>query len=355
MNHFLHGDSLADARDPASPCRTAPRRSAAPGGPASPTSATVSVCIVNWNCRELLRACLRSLLDRADGIGVEIVVVDNASHDGAADMVAGEFPQVCLIRNASNTGFARANNQAARNARGDYLLFLNNDTRVTAGAIDRLSAYLEANPDAIMVAPRLRACDGRLQISHRRKPTVATFLHRTWLGRWAGLFRGAYRAYRRRTLASNETHNVEVLIGAAMMLRRQDFWDLGGWDEDFSFGGEDMELCHRAWLKGRVVYCPQAEVIHHGSVSTQANITFALPRIAAGFVQYFRKTGATPRELFVYKLIVTVDAPLQLVARSVQCLIRLATGRRRQAAKSWNAVKGTAAFLTCGLRKFWRS
>jgi N-acetylglucosaminyl-diphospho-decaprenol L-rhamnosyltransferase len=322
----------------------------------------VSVCIVNWHCRELLRACLRSLANAAaarfggdeESTHLELIVVDNGSTDGAADMVAREFPHVQLIRNSVNAGFARANNQAAAAAQGEYLFFLNNDTEVSAEAIDALLDYLEANPDAILVGPRLRGGDGRPQISHRRKPTVATFLHRTWLGRWAGLFRGGYRAYRRRTLAASVPTDVDVLLGAALMIRRADFDDLGGWDEDFAFGGEDMELCHRAWHKGRVVYCPQAEIVHQGSVSTQANIAFATPRIAAGFVQYFRKTGASPRELFWYKLLVTVDAPLQLVARSVQCLLRLATGRRLQACKSWNAVKGTLAFLTRGLGAFWR-
>src|SRR5947208_6580346 len=84
----------------------------------------VTVCIANWNCRDLLRACLESLHDREQGVAVETVVVDNASADGAADMVAEEFPEVVLVRNAVNAGFARANNQAARKARGRYLLFL---------------------------------------------------------------------------------------------------------------------------------------------------------------------------------------------------------------------------------------
>jgi N-acetylglucosaminyl-diphospho-decaprenol L-rhamnosyltransferase len=321
----------------------------------------VSVCIVNWHCRELLRACLASLTSAAVAFGrngvdtLEVIVVDNGSTDGAAEMAASEFPDVQIIRNGGNAGFARANNQAAAAATGDYLFFINNDTEVAAEAVEALVDSLDANPDAMLVGPRLRGRDGRPQISHRRKPTVSTFLHRTWLGRWAGLFRGGYREFRRRTLAASVPADVEVLIGAAVMMRRADFDDLGGWDEDFAFGGEDLELCHRAWHKGRVVFCPQAEIVHHGSVSTQANVVFATPRIAAGFVQYFRKTGASPRELFWYKLLVTLDAPLQLLARTVQCLLRLATGRTRQARKSWNAVRGTLAFLTRGLAAFWRA
>src|SRR5262245_27960898 len=147
----------------------------------------VSVCIANWNCRDLLRACLESLHDRPQGAAVETVVVDNGSADGAAEMVEREFPEVVLIRNAENVGFARANNQAARRARGRYLFFLNNDTVVPPGALRRLVDYAEAHPEVGMVGPRLRDGQGRVQVSYRRRPTMATLLHRTSLLRWTGL------------------------------------------------------------------------------------------------------------------------------------------------------------------------
>jgi GT2 family glycosyltransferase len=323
--------------------------------PARCLTATVSVCVVNWNCRELLRACLASLVDADHGVELEVIVVDNGSIDGAAAMAAWEFPQVRLIRNDDNRGFARANNQAARAASGDYLFFLNNDTQVAPGAIRTLVEYLAARPEAILVGPRLRAPDGRVQVSYRQRPTPATFLHRTWLFRVAGAWRGAYRAYRRMQCETNEPCDVDVLMGTAVLVRRGEFWDLGGWDEDFAFGGEDLELCHRAGLKGQIAYCPQAEITHVGSVSTRANVAFATPRIAAGFVQYFRKAGASPAELLLYKLVLTLDAPLQIVAKTVQFGLRWLTGRPREAKKSWDAVKGTAAFLFRGLGAFWRA
>src|SRR5207249_541570 len=115
----------------------------------------VTVCIANWNCRDLLRACLESLCDQPQGVRLEVAVVDNASTDGAADMVAREFPEVILCRNLANLGFARANNQAAQRASGRYLFFLNNDTLVPPGALGRLIDYALAHPEAGLIGPRL--------------------------------------------------------------------------------------------------------------------------------------------------------------------------------------------------------
>src|SRR5947209_516430 len=134
------------------PTRSRPRRPAdlQPAWVQSITDAgpiDVTVCIANWNCRELLRACLESLHDQPQGVRLETVVVDNGSHDGAAEMVARDFPEAILIRNGENRGFARANNQAAAQARGRYLFFLNNDTVVPAGALRRLIAYADAHPE----------------------------------------------------------------------------------------------------------------------------------------------------------------------------------------------------------------
>ena len=226
------------------------------GGSYQPALAPlVSVCIVNWNCREMLRNCLRSL-DQCQGVSLEVIVVDNGSSDGAADMVARDFPQVRLFRNLDNAGFARANNQAARAAKADLLFFLNNDTVVPADTVAELANFMQCEPRTIIVGPRLVDGEGKTQISYRRRPTVATFLHRTLLLRWTGILRRNYRNYRRDTrvcgtaLPSPPTrgdgYSVDVLMGAAPMVRREQFLELGAWDEDFGFGGEDLELCHRA-------------------------------------------------------------------------------------------------------------
>src|SRR5438067_1265345 len=152
----------------------------------------VSVCIVNWNGREMLADCLESLLRRPQGVRVEVIVVDNASTDGAPELVAAEFPEAVLVRNGWNAGFARANNQAAARARGRYLFFLNNDTLVPPLALKRLLDFAEAHPHVGMIGPRLRGGDGQFQASYRPRPTLGALLHRTLLLRPTGLLRRAY-------------------------------------------------------------------------------------------------------------------------------------------------------------------
>lgn len=317
----------------------------------------VSVCIVNWNCLGLLRNCLRSLFDQPQGVAFEVVVVDNGSCDGAPEMVAAEFPQVTLVCNAENRGYATACNQAAARSRGRFLLFLNNDTVVPAGTLRRLVAHAERDPSAGLFGPRLRDPAGRLQVSYRRRPTLAALLHKLALVRWTGLFRQAYSDYRRGAFdpAATEPHPVDVLLGPALFLSRAVFEEVGGWDEHYRFGVEDIDLSVRiARSCRRVVYLPDVEVIHHGRASSRLNVGYVTPGVMTGYVRFLRKSGSGRGAVFTYKLAVTLDAPVQLVVKTVEAMMRRLTGRRRAAARSWAAARGVAAFLTRELPRFWR-
>jgi len=315
----------------------------------------VSVCIANWNCREMLRECLHSLLRQEQGARLEVIVVDNASGDGAAGMVEAEFPEVVLVRNSTNAGFASASNRAAHLARGEFLFFLNNDTVVPANSLGRLLDYARAHPDAGMFGPRLRDSDGTFQISYRRQPSVGALLHRTLLLRWTGLFGRAYREYRRGGYDPHRAGPVDLLMGAAVLMPRAVFDDGGQWDEDFAFGGEDLELAARVGRRRAIHFVPDVEITHHGRVSSRLNIGFSTESVAIGYVQYLRKTGSSMAALSAYKLVVTLDAPVQLLAAGVQYLARQAVGRREKARKSLLAARGLAHFLTCSLPRFWRA
>jgi N-acetylglucosaminyl-diphospho-decaprenol L-rhamnosyltransferase len=315
----------------------------------------VSVCIANWNCRDLLRGCLESLQDQPQGVQLEVLVVDNASTDGAPEMITREFPEVVLIRNESNRGFSKANNQAAAKARGRYLFFLNNDTVVPPGTLRRLVDFADRHPEVGAVGPRLRDGAGCYQVSCRQQPTVAALLHKTILLRWTRLFKGAYRRHRRQAFDPNTVRNVDIVMGAAILLARTRFEACGGWDEDFAFGGEDLDLCTRVNRSAQVVYFPQAEIVHFGRVSSRLHNGFVSSQMAIGLVRYLRKTGCHRAALLGYKVAVTLDAPLQLVGKMLQGAWRRLLRHKKEANKSWLAARGVWHFLTRGLVTFWRA
>ncbi len=315
----------------------------------------VSVCVVNWNCRDHLEGCLRSLRSRLQKVRLEVIVVDNASTDGAVEMVARRFPRVRLIRNEANVGFARANNRAAAVARGRYLFFLNNDTVVPSGALRDLLDYAEAHPEAGLIGPRLCDARGRTQLSCRARPTVRALLHRTIPLRWTGLFRRAYRACRGRGQDLETTHAVEVLMGAALLMPRHVFAECGPWDESYTFGGEDIDLCDRVGRHYRVIYHPSVTVTHFGRVSSRRHIGFAHANTLVGHTRYLRRSGGSRPALWLYKAAVTLDAPLQWLGHAVQFLWRRLGGRSDRARQSLRALHGVGHFLRHGLWAFWRA
>jgi GT2 family glycosyltransferase len=315
----------------------------------------VSVCIANWNCCALLRACLQSLNSQLHGVQLETIVVDNGSTDGAADMVAREFPEVLLIRNDSNLGFAQASNQAAERARGRYLFFLNNDTIVPAGAVRRLLEFAEEHPEIGMLGPLLRDCHGWPQVSYRVHPTATTLLHRLSLFRWTGLLRQRYLRYRRRAFDPTTTRPVEILMGAALFMPQAVFFAAGRWDEHYQFGGEDLDLSFQVRRHMPIMYYPEVEIIHHGRMSTRQHIGHASTQIMIGLARYLRRTGCPGPVLAAYKLVVLLDTPVQLIEKYLQYLWRRLLGRKNKAQKSWLAFRGLWHFLTNGLGPFLRA
>jgi GT2 family glycosyltransferase len=334
------------ARAPSPPPATPPRRRR--------VRPDVSVCIVNWNCRHRLRACLRSLRVQLQKVRLEVIVVDNGSTDGAPEMVARNFPRVRLIRNAENGGFARANNQAAARARGRYLFFLNNDTVVPPGALRGLLDYADAHPEAGIVAPRLCGADGRPQTSCRLWPSPAALLHRTVLCRCTGLFRRAYRRWRWRGGDCTTTRPVEVLMGAALLVPRRVFAECGPWDEDYTFGGEDIDLCARVGRRHAVVYHPEVSIIHFGRLSSRRHAGYAYTHTVVGITRFLRKHDCGRFTLLAYKVALTADVPLQWLGHALQYLWRRVWGRRLRAAKSLRVLRSLGHFIRHGLVELWR-
>lgn len=324
-------------------------------GVARVADVAVSVCIANWNCRELLKACLQSLFDQPQGVTFEVIVADNGSTDGAAVMVAREFPQVRLIRNSTNRGFSTASNQAASVARGSLLFFLNNDTDLPPNTLKKLVRFFAENPHVGMAGPRLRGRDGHAQISYRRRPTLSALLHRTSLLRWTGLFRKAYYDYRRRDYHPEGVQAVEILMGAAVALPRETFQSCGGWDEHFRFGVEDIDLSTQVGKTKPVVFLGNVEITHYGREASRGNIRFAAPNVTVGYVRYLRKAGERPWKLTLYKMLMTLDAPLQLLGKLGQEMMRRLRGKTVKAGKSRLAAQGIWHFLRHELVRFWKA
>ena len=223
------------------------------------TAPDVSIIIVSWNTRDLLRDCLRAVEGSA-GTATEMIVVDNASSDGSATMVRAEFPGVRTIENPGNRGFAKACNQGLTVARGRYRMLLNSDTRVNPDALARLVAFMDAHPRAGACGPQLRHFDGTLQPSGRAFPTLlAAVIAITPVPMWVR--RVTADRFERRDYS--RACEVDELTGAALCLRGEALDQVGVLDEDFFFFGEDVDLCWRLHKAGwTVTYLPEALVLH---------------------------------------------------------------------------------------------
>jgi N-acetylglucosaminyl-diphospho-decaprenol L-rhamnosyltransferase len=248
----------------------------------------LSVVILNWNVRALLERCLTSI--RSARYAIEIVVVDNASTDGSVALVRGTYPQVTLIVNEVNRGFTGGNNQGLAAAQGRYALVLNPDTEIVGGALDRLVDYLEAHPQVGAVGPMLLNPDRSIQPSRRRFPTVLTgFFESTWLQGLAP--RGVLRRYYMEDVPANVVQEVDWLNGACTLFRRAALDQVGGYDEaNFFMYSEELDLCRRIKAAGwRIVYVPDAQVIHHAGKSSEQAVAARHIHFNTSKVRYFRK------------------------------------------------------------------
>jgi N-acetylglucosaminyl-diphospho-decaprenol L-rhamnosyltransferase len=231
----------------------------------------VSVVIVNYRVRDLLRECLRSLEHDLRKLRGEVWVVDNASGDGSVEMLTAELPWVRLIANDRNRGYGAANNQAIRQARGRYLLILNPDTKLPPGAIIDTIAELEAHPDIGALGPKLVLADGSLDRACRRSfpsPEVAFY-------RLFGLTRlfpnhPRFARYNLLNVDENTAIDVDSVVGAFMLVRREVVERVGMFDEAFRLYGEDLDWAFRIKQAGwRVRYHPAVVVTHYKRQSTR--------------------------------------------------------------------------------------
>ena len=302
----------------------------------------LSVVIVNWNVRELLRRCLLSLGESSSETPLltEVVVVDCASSDGSAEMVRREFPWVRLIASEENLGYARGGNLGARQTTGRYLLLLNPDTEVVGDALATMVRYLDEHPAVGAVGPQLRYPDGTLQSSRRRFPTLATaFCESTLLHQWFPSNPVARRYYLDDHPA-DVPQPVDWLVGAALMIRRETWQQVGPLDEGFFMYFEELDWCRRCRAAGwEIHYLPTAQVIHHEGKSSEQVVAARTIRFQRSKIRYFRKYYGAGWGL-VIRLFLLGTFAFQLIEESFKWLVGHKRALRRERVVTyWQVLK----------------
>ena len=250
----------------------------------------LSISVVNWNTKDILRNCLKSIYVSTHKIDYEIFVVDNGSSDGSPEMVENEFPQVNLMRNTENLGFAKANNQAIELSNGRYILLLNSDTIVLDGALGKMVEFMGNHPDAGAAGCRLLNPDGSLQKSIGNFPTLLSAY-------WANsLLRKIFPRIVIEHIINDpqvylQIREVDWMFGAFLILRKNAIKLVGSLDERFFMYAEEIDLCYRLKRKGwKIYFCPTTRVVHlrERSAKKIENDRTAI-RKAKGMYYYYRK------------------------------------------------------------------
>lgn len=233
--------------------------------------ADLDVIVVNYNAGEHLRRCVASIFEKAGGAGVEVVLVDNDSHDGSAKAVQQAFPQIELIQNAHNRGFGSAVNQGIVAGASDRILVLNPDAEVSGGDLGSLVAYAEEHPQAGAIGVLVRDPDGTLYPSARRIPSLSEAAGHALVGpfkkdnRWS-------RSYTMEGWDRTSERAVDWVSGSAMLLQRRVIERVGAFDPGYFMYAEDADLCTRIREAGyEVRFTPLLEVVHDHGLSTRGS------------------------------------------------------------------------------------
>lgn len=268
----------------------------------------LSIIIVSWNVKELLKKCLRSIYEQTKNISFEIFVVDNNSKDESLEMVAREFPHVKLIRNAKNMGFSAANNQAIKKCTGEYIILLNPDTEILDSALEDMVKFLEENSEIGIVGAKLLNPDRTNQIGLARKFPSFFVLTTMMLGLHKILIKKnkALQNYYMLDENFNRTVEVDQVMGADLMFTREVLETVGLLDAKFWIWFEEVDFCKRAKDAGYKIYIyPKSEIIHHvgksfiqtPKLTKYFNLSMSLMHYARkhfGFLQYFLLTLLWP-------------------------------------------------------------
>ncbi|MCE5322895.1 glycosyltransferase family 2 protein [bacterium] len=252
----------------------------------------ITVSIVNWNTKDELRECLNSVLSQDGSVTYEVIVADNASSDGSADMVRAEFDgRVTLIQNSTNLGFGAAHNLSIKQSQGRYVLLLNPDCRMLEpDLLAKIVGFMNDNPDIGILGTKVLNPDGSLQFSARHFPTMfAAIFRHTIFGKLSPKNRFV-RNYLMIDFAHDQIADVDWLSGSALMARRETFEQIGLLDERFFMYLEDVDWCKRAHMANwRVVYYPMVSVSHRIGAASDQNPVPMIKQHHKSMLRYYLK------------------------------------------------------------------
>jgi GT2 family glycosyltransferase len=290
---------------------------------------TLSIIIVTYNPGPLLLICVASLRNYLTDPSCEIIIVDNASTDGVIDLVQRDFPEIKIISNTDNRGFAAANNQGLAAAQGDYLLLLNPDTSVRGDALGELQRFVSKQPHVGIVGPRTFDVDNRVSLTAHDSYTPVTILWQ-YLGFDRLIPHHIYGTYRRKGQQATDPFEVRWVQGSCMMFRREVYEQIGGLDEELFLFSEEPDYCERAATAGwHVYYVPTAEIDHYESTTVSRYPLVKIRNYHISPLHYFRKRqkgGA----ILVLQFGFTLELLMKLMIRFLQLSwLRNTTARAR--------------------------
>ncbi|MDI6763998.1 MAG: glycosyltransferase family 2 protein [Thermodesulfobacteriota bacterium] len=294
----------------------------------------LSIIIVSWNTKALLIQCLKSIHQEMGNGEREVFVVDNGSVDRSVESVREEFPEVIVIQNPMNLGFAKANNQALSLSKGKYTLLLNPDTQVKEGAIETLKTFMDNHPEAGVAGAQFLNSDGSKQNSIANFPSLATELLNKSLLRW--FFPKTFPGKERNI---SEPIEVDSVIGACMMVRREAMGQVGLLDEDYFLFLEETDWCYRIKRAGwKIYHHPQAETYHFQGKSAEKDKKRAKVEYYRSRYQFFKKNRGA-RQWFVLLIGLLIKLGFEFLSMAIVCIL---TGF---AIKKWRIKFSNYAYL----------
>ena len=255
----------------------------------------LSIVIICWNDWKVIENCLRSVFESTHKIEYEVIVSDNGSTDGSVEKIHRQFPRVRVLENGANLGFARGNNVGIREARGEYVLILNPDTIIHEGSLDRWMDFADHHPEAGAFGCRVHNLDGTYQRSARPFPTIARCVIAALGLRFLGHLRRPVLLDEYEGWRGNTEKDVDWQSGCCLMLRAELLNKLGGFDEQFFYQFEEVDLCRRVWGAGyRIRFTPTVSITHLGGQSVNRfPVRFAVEVCRNGYRYFYKHYGSS--------------------------------------------------------------